>query len=128
MKAKAKTTNKILLLGLPGNGLIGTFTVSYLISHLQMRLIGDINHPDMPPTLFVENGEIMNPIRIYRKDGLYAIISDIPIFPEVAYEFISSVAKFCQKNRIQKIIVPSGVDSQSTDSKDTKTYGLATDP
>lgn len=128
MKAKAKTANKILLLGFPGNGLIGTFTISYLISHLQMRLIGDINHPDMPPTLFVENGEILSPIRIYQKDDLYAIISDIPIFPEVAYEFVSSIAGFCQKNHIKKVIVPSGVDTQSTDSKDTKTYGLATHP
>ncbi len=94
MKAKTKTANKILLLGFPGNGLIGTFTVSYLISHLQMRLIGDINHPDMPPTLFVENGEILSPIRIYQKDNLYAIISDVPIFPEVAHEFVSSIAEF----------------------------------
>jgi uncharacterized protein len=91
-----------------------------------MRLIGDINHPDLPPTLFVENGEILSPIRIYRKDNIYAIISDIPIFPEVANEFVSSIAQFCQKNKIGKVIVPSGVDTQSTDSKDAKTYGLAT--
>jgi len=126
MTAK-KQLNRILLLGFPGNGLIGTFTISYLISHLQMKLVGDINHPDLPPTLFVENGEILSPIRIYRKDYIYAIISDIPIFPEVAYEFVSSVAEFCRKNKIRKVIVPSGVDTQSTDSKDAKTYGLATD-
>lgn len=122
----AKKQNKILLLGFPGNGLIGTFTISYLISHLQMRLVGDISHPDLPPTVFVENGEILSPIRIYRKDNIYAIISDVPIFPEVAVEFVSSVAQFCKKNQIGKVIVPSGVDTQSTDSKDAKTYGLAT--
>ncbi|MCA2003524.1 MAG: PAC2 family protein, partial [Candidatus Nitrosotenuis sp.] len=49
-KAKAKS-ERILLLGFPGNGLIGTFTISYIISRLQMQLIGEINHPEMPPTI-----------------------------------------------------------------------------
>ena len=118
---------KFLLLGFPGNGLIGTFTISYLISHLQMKLVGDINHPDMPPTLFVENGEVLSPIRIYQKDNIYAIISDIPVFPEIASDFVASIAEFCLKSKINRVIVPSGVDTQSTDNKDLKTYGLATD-
>jgi len=127
-KNKKTSSEKTLLLGFPGNGLIGTFTISYLIAHLQMRLVGDISHPEMPPTLFVENGEVLSPIRIYQKDDLYAIISDIPIFPEVASDFVASIAEFCHKNRIGKVIVPSGVDTQSTDAKDVKTYGLSTDP
>jgi uncharacterized protein len=123
-----KSNGKTLLLGFPGNGLIGTFTVSYLISNLQMKMTGDISHPEMPPTLFVENGEIISPIRIYKKDELYAIISDVPVYPEIAADFVSSIAEFCVKNKINKVIVPSGVDTQSMDVKDIKTYGLATDP
>ncbi len=122
-----KVSEKILLLGFPGNGLIGTFTISYLISHLQMKLVGDVSHPDLPPTLFIENGEVLGPIRIYRKDNLYAIISDIPIFPEIASDFVVSIAEFCRRNKIGKVIVPSGVDTQSPDTKDIKTYGLSTD-
>ena len=125
-KNKKKPEEKILLLGFPGNGLIGTFTVSYLIAHLQMKMIGEINHPDLPPTLFIENGEVFSPIRIYQKDNIYAIISDIPIFPEIASDFVSSIAEYCLKNKINKVIVPSGVDTQSTDTKDIKTYGLTT--
>jgi uncharacterized protein len=117
----------ILLLGFPGNGLIGTFTISYLISHLKMKPIGEISHPELLPTLFVENGEIIGPIRIYKKDNLYAIISDIPIYPEIAYDFVTSIAEYCKKQKISKVIVPSGVNAQDTDRKDVKTYGLATD-
>ncbi len=124
---KQSQNEKSLLLGFPGNGLIGTFTISYLISHLKMKLIGEVNHPDMPPTLFIENGEIFSPIRIYKKDNLYAIISDVPIYPEIAYEFVGSVAEYCLKQKISKVMVPSGVDTESVDSKDIKTYGLVTD-
>ena len=126
-KTNKKVGEKFLLLGFPGNGLIGTFTISYLIAHLQMKMVGEINHPDMPPTLFVENGEVLSPIRIYRKDNIYAIISDIPVFPEIASDFVASIAEFCLKNKINRVIVPSGVDTQSTDTKDVKTYGLSTD-
>jgi uncharacterized protein len=132
MKAKnntpKKANGKTLLLGFPGNGLIGTFTISYLISYMQMKMIGDISYPDMPPTVFVENGEIISPIRIYKKDDIYAIISDVPIYPELANDFVSSIAEFCVKNKIGKVIVPSGVDTQSLDAKEIITYGLGTDP
>lgn len=118
---------KTMILGFPGNGLIGTFTVSYIISRLHMKLVGEISHPEMPPTVFVENGEIIGPIRIYKKDDLYAVICDIPIYPDIAHEFASSLAEFCKEERIGKVIVPSGVDTDNVDKKDIKTYGLATD-
>ena len=53
----SKTNDKILLVGFPSNGLVGTFTISYLVHSLKMNLIGEIEHPDLPPTLFIENGE-----------------------------------------------------------------------
>ncbi|MFM7797002.1 MAG: PAC2 family protein, partial [Candidatus Nitrosotenuis sp.] len=70
---------------------------------------------------------VLGPIRIYRRENLYAIISDIPIFPEIASDFVISIAEFCRRNKINKVIVPSGVETQSADSKDIKTYGLSTD-
>ena len=56
-----------LLVGFPSNGLVGTFTISYLIHHLKMKQIGEIEVADLPSTLFVEDGEILAPIRAYSK-------------------------------------------------------------
>jgi len=50
---------KTLLVGFPSNGLIGTFSISYLIHHLKMKCIGDVELPYLPSTLFVEEGEIL---------------------------------------------------------------------
>lgn len=126
--AKKSSDNRILVLGFPGNGLVGTFTLSYMIQHLKMEIVGEINHPDLPPTVFVDNGEVIGPIRIHKKNSLYAIISEIPIYSELSYDFTEAILAFCIKNKISKVIVPSGVDAQYTDKKDIKTYGLATDP
>jgi uncharacterized protein len=54
-------------LGFPSNGLIGTFAISYLVYHLKMKKIGKIESTGFLPTLFIENGEIFGPIRVYNK-------------------------------------------------------------
>jgi uncharacterized protein len=72
--SKKSSKENILLVGFPSNGLVGTFTISYLVHHLKMKQIGEIEHPDLPPTLFVEDGEILPPIRIYKKNNLFVIL------------------------------------------------------
>lgn len=125
MKVK-KNQENILLVGFPSNGLVGTFTISYLNYYLKMKQIGEIDHPDLPPTLFVENGEVLAPIRIYQKENLFVIMSDLPFEPDLAYDFAESILDFCKKNKIQKIIIVSGMETLNRDPKAPKVYGLVT--
>lgn len=118
--------NDVLLVGFPSNGLVGTFTVSYMIHYMKMELVGEIDHEELPPTLFVEDGEIIGPIRIYKKNNVHAIISDIPFESFMAYDFANSILKYCKKNTIQQIIIISGMETVNTESKPTKIYGLVT--
>lgn len=91
-----------------------------------MKLIGEMDHPGLMPTLFIENGEIFGPIRIYNKDNLYVIMSDLPLDPELAYEFSKSIIEFAKEKKIAKTIIVSGMDSQTRDPKKPKAYGLVT--
>lgn len=124
--SQSKNTENTLLVGFPSNGLIGTFTISYLVYYLKMKLIGEMDHPGLMPTLFIENGEIFGPIRIYNKDNLYVIMSDLPLDPELAYEFSKSIIEFAKEKKIAKTIIVSGMDSQTRDPKKPKAYGLVT--
>lgn len=124
----SKSSDKILLVGFPSNGLVGTFTISYLVHSLKMELIGEIDHPDLPPTLFVENGEVLAPIRIYQKDNLHVIMSDMPFDPFLAQDFAGSIIEYCKKNNIGKIIIVSGMETINRDPKAPKVYGLVTHP
>ena len=124
MKVSKKISpENILLIGFPSNGLVGTFTISYLINNLGMKQIGEIDHPDLPPTLFVEDGEILPPIRIYKKNNIFVIISDLPFDPYLAYVFAESILQYCKKNNIQKIIIVSGMETINGDPKAPKIYG-----
>jgi len=126
--AKPDTEEKTLLLGFPSNGLVGTFAISYLIHYLKMKKIGEIEVPDIPSTLFVENGEILAPIRSYQKNNLFIIISDVPFDEYLAEEFALAVYEFCKKNTIKKIVLVSGMETINQIEKDPKIYGLVTHP
>ena len=90
-----------LLVGFPSTGLIGTFSISYLINYLKMENIGEIEVADLPSSLFVEGGEILAPIRIYKKNNIFAIISDVPFDQYLVEEFANSVHAFCKENQGQ---------------------------
>ena len=94
--------------------------------YLEMDQIGEIDHPDIPPTLFVEDGEILPPIRIYQKNNLYVIMSDLPFDPFIAYDFAESILEYSKKNQIKRIIIVSGMETVNRDPKTPKIFGLVT--
>lgn len=124
--SQSDKTENTLLVGFPSNGLIGTFSISYLVYQLKMKQIGEMEHPGLLPTLFIENGEIFGPIRIYKKDNLYVIMSDLPFDPELAFDFAESIIEFAKNNNIGKAIIVSGLESLNRDPKNPKTFGLVT--
>ena len=126
--AKPATRENTLLVGFPSSGLVGTFSISYLIHHLEMKQMGEIEVPGLPLTLFVDGGEILAPIRVYNKDNIFVIISDVPFDQYLAEEFAFAVYEFCKKNAVKKIIIVSGMNSINQQKDPPKIYGLATHP
>ena len=124
---KINSSEKTLLVGFPSNGLVGTFSISYLIHYLKMKQIGEIEIPDLPPTLFVEGGEILSPIRVYNKNNIFVIISDIPFNEYLASKFAMSVNEFCKKNSIKKVVIVSGMETSNQQKNSPKIYALPTD-
>lgn len=123
---KSEKKENVLLIGFPSNGLVGTFTISYLVHFLKMKQIGEIELQDLPPTLFVENGEILSPIRIYKKENLFVITSDIPFDQELSQNFGQAVFEYSKKNSISKVIIASGMETINSAPNAPKIYGLVT--
>lgn len=125
---KPANRENTLLVGFPSSGLVGTFSISYLIHHLKMKQIGEVEVPGLPLTLFVDGGEILAPIRVYNKDNIFVIISDVPFDPYLAEEFAFAVHEFCKKNAVKKVIIVSGMNSINQKKDPPKIYGLTTHP
>ncbi len=116
----------MLLVGIPGPGLIGTLSLNYIIHSLNMDVIGEVENPEITPVVFIDNGEIFGPIRIYKSGSLFAILSDTPIDYELAPGFSRSVIEFAEKNGIDLMIIPTGIHAPNRSAENAKTYGLAT--
>lgn len=123
---KALDDPSILLVGIPGPGLIGTLSVTYIIHSLKMELVGEISNPDLSSIVFIDNGELLGPVRLYKKDKLFAVLSDVPIDYELAPGFAESIVDFCEKNSIDFIIIFSGLHVAERNLANLKTYGLVT--
>ena len=123
---KPNTKENTLLVGFPSNGLVGTFSISYLIHHLNMKQIGEIEMPGLPPTLFVDDGDILSPIRAYNKNNIFVIISDVPFSLDLLDDFALAVHEFCKKNAIKKIVIVSGMETINQNEHGSKIYGLIT--
>jgi len=93
-----------------------------------MKKIGEIEMPDLPSTLFVEGGEILAPIRVYNKNNIFVIISDIPFDEYLAGDFSHAALTFCKKNAIKKILIVSGMESIKQSKNAPKIFGLVTHP
>jgi uncharacterized protein len=129
-KSKIKKTElpknpTTLLLGLPGPGLIGSMAMTYIVHTLKMNLIGEIE--SSPASIvFIDNGQIVGPVRIYKKDNTFAVLSDIPIDYDNVVDFTESVIDFSKRNNIDLIVFISGIHVPDRNVSNLKTYGLVT--
>lgn len=124
---KLPTPSPILFVGIPGPGLIGILSLTYIIHTLKMEIMGEVEHPDLSNIIFIDNGELFGPARIYKKGSLFAVISDVPIDYTLADGFAESIIDFCKKNKIRMIIILSGLQAVGRDLASLKTYGIVTD-
>lgn len=117
----------ILFVGIPGPGLIGILSLNYLIHSFNMEIVGEIENADLSNIIFIDNGELYGPVRIYKKNTFHVVVSDVPIDYSLADDFTESVIDFSKKNKIDMIIVLSGIHAADRNLVNHKTYGLVTD-
>ncbi len=123
-----KTKSPYILIGLPDAGLVGTIAASYLADSLEMNELGYIDSAKFPPLIIVRDNEVKNAIRIYEKDNLVVVISDIPIIPSVAVQFSKSLLGWAKKLDPKLVINVTGLPVQDRlHIEKPEVVGLATD-
>jgi uncharacterized protein len=116
-----------ILIGLPDAGLVGTIAASYLVDYLNMNELGYIDSAKFPPMIIVKNNEVKNVIRMYEKDNLVVVISDIPIISYVAVQFAKSLIGLAKKLSPKLVVNVTGLPVQNRlEIQKPEVVGLAT--
>ena len=99
----------VIVEGFPDIGLVGAIAASFMADKLGMEEVGYIDSDALPPLVAVRNGRILNLIRIYRKENLLALISDVPIPPPLVKPISQKIMEWVEGKRPRLFITLTGI-------------------
>jgi uncharacterized protein len=114
---------KTVLVGFPGSGLVGSIALQYLVDQMDFEQIGAITSRHFPPVALMTKGVINAPVRLYEKDHLVAIISDVPIHPMICYEVADGIMNWLGQFDIREVVTIAGI---ITNEPEKRVFGVAT--
>jgi uncharacterized protein len=109
----SKISKPNIIVGVPEAGLVGTISASYLIQQLKLPEAGYVDSELVPPVV-VHDSKPKRPIRIFGRNELVVIASEVPLNPRLSLEFAAEVARWA-KARNSKILV--GITSVPFESR-----------
>ena len=117
------------LISVPDVGLVGSIALSYIIQETEMTEVGYLESDAYPPVVVIHKGEPKSPFRIYRKDDVIAIISEIPIELETLPQTARSVVDWAETKNVEVLTTLSGIAVQNRLEIETpQVYSIASSP
>jgi len=120
IKLSKKPKNCRLIEGFPGFGLVGTIANEFLLEHLKFEQIGKIIFDDMPATVAIHEGKVVEPLGIfYNKKYNLVLLHAITASTGMEWKLSNIVMELSKQLGINEIISLEGVGSseESTTSR-----------
>jgi uncharacterized protein len=104
----------VLVIGFPGPGLVGMISTGRMIEGLDLKLIGAIRSPLIPPITPFFGGRLRLPVRIHASaDGkLLTVISEVALAMETIFYVASRILDWATENGVKKVICLEGIGVQ----------------
>ncbi len=110
-------------MGFPGSGLVGTIALQYMVEQLEFELIGTMTSKFFPPLAMMNKGVINDPVRIYTKNDIAAVVADIPIHPMICYEIANGLLDWLEPFKPKEVLTIAGI---ITNEPEKRVFGVAT--
>ena len=123
---KKKLKNPVLLIGLPGIGLVGKIVVEYLVKNLKAKKIGEIDGSFFPPMVLVNDTNevklITDNLFLYNgKEQDFLFLTgdfqpylDDALAVEQHHYFSKKIIEFAKKEGVKKVYTFAGLDIGDT--------------
>jgi uncharacterized protein len=123
--SKPLPENGAVLLGFPGSGLVGTIALQYMVDQMEFEQVGSINSRYFPPLAMMNRGLVNDPVRIYQKNDIAAVVADIPIHPSICYEIATALIEWLAHSKPREVLTIAGI---ITNEPEKRVFGVATTP
>jgi len=116
----------VVIEGVPDMGLVGSIAVSHMIVEQNFEEVGYIKSDLFAPVMVVHNKKVLNPVRIFQKENLIAILSEIPIDPKAGYILSKRLTEWYKEKDAELIISISGTPIQERiDIEEPEIFGTS---
>ncbi len=128
-----KTSNPVLICGLPGSGYVGKLAADHLVSSFRLKKVVEYASPAFPPQVSVREDGTVDPPRgeLYyatakKGMGLFVFTADAqPTTSEGEYELSDAVVKFAKKCGVTRVYTLAAYITGSF-SKSQRVFGAGT--
>lgn len=112
IKLAKKPKSPIVIEGFPGFGLVGTIASEFLISHLNCEQIGSYFFEDLPATIAIHSGKLIDPVSVsYNKKYNIVIIHSISGATGIEWKAADVIMDICRQLNAKQLITLEGVGS-----------------
>lgn len=110
--------------GFPGFGLVGPITTEYLTSHLEVEQIGEFIFDELPATVAIHDGKVVNPMAIYYNEKHNLIIFHTMLSVSGhEWQFAKEISAAAEQLRAKEIICLEGVNVMMPTEQTVFSYG-----
>jgi uncharacterized protein len=100
-----------IITGFHGIGATGYWTVRYLIQKLDAKRVAFLDSDYMAPVAATSAGKLITPHEIYRKDDIYLLKIDVPVYRENEVPFYRELATWIAGAGFSEAGLVGGLDS-----------------
>ncbi len=114
-----------VLLGFPDVGLVGPIAIKQVIDQLGMEEVGYMDSDEFPPITSIHDARPTYPIRIYKKEDMVVVASEIPITPDIISPFSHKLLEWFGDINPEKVIILGGLAHQDrTEIEKSEVHGI----
>ncbi len=112
VETAVEVKNPLLILAVPGAGLVGVIAADHLIKSMGLKEIGKIDSPTFPPVIAIRDGVAKDTIKIYGGTNLYVVKADIPLPVTALAQLTTAVLDWIAKKRPKLVMVIGGIPEE----------------
>jgi uncharacterized protein len=128
------TAGNPTIVALPDAGLVGVIAASFMISSSRSEVVGSIELEDQPPIAVIQEGRVLDPIRIYevrneQGPSFNAVYSDIPVHTMLAWQISEAIMDFAGSVGSKELLVLGGLPEPNRINIDKpRVFVVSSDP
>ncbi len=119
--------NPIVIEAFPSKGFVSTIAAKYMIDELNMEVAGYLKSDRIQSIAVIHDSKPMYPIRVYTKDNLVVVFSEVNVPFHHASEFSDVLSRWFVEIKPKQVILLAGIAGKSTD-KEHEIFGITIDP